>query len=228
LSDEPTRNDEDRPADSSRGDKRPVVQAAVYAALITGIIGAGATVLAAVIGHAQGQNEAGAAPKPTVTVTATATVTATPSPSGGSTSTGGARPGSHPGAGQGGQVRTMEVPISDGVGTGIDFDSGQVIPAGDGEMQYAVTETGTPELTGYNIYPYSVDVTSRNAGQEQCSMATTSDPDPKPITAFHKGLLFCVQFDTGRQVALLEQTKALGSSKTLNLRETIWPNLNSG
>ena len=90
-------------------------------------------------------------------------------------------------------------------------------------MQYHFSATGIPELTGYNTDPYSIDVTSQNTSKQQCITATTSDPDPNPITNFHKGLLFCIQLNSGQYVALVEETQAKGSSNTLDLRETLWP-----
>lgn len=200
-----------------------------FATVVAALILAAGGLIGVVIGRATSHGSA--TPQPTVIITVTAPVHGRVGSSapGGNGSAGGSATGEFPGAGKGGQVRTMKVPISSsGVGTGINFDTGEII-AGDGQMQYTTTETGTPELTGYSTSPYSIDVTSRNAGPQQCFTATNSDPDFKPITNFHKGLLFCVQFDgaNGRQVALLEQTEPLESSKALDLRETIWPTPNS-
>ena len=114
----------------------------------------------------------------------------------------------------------MTVPFSNY--TSLYFDTGKIAQSnGSSDAYYQpVGGSGVPELK-INI-PYSLDITDPNATEQQCLAAITHDPTFSPITAFHKGLLICIQ--TGNGVALIEQTKNLDQSNTLYLHEVYWLN----
>lgn len=188
--------------------------------IVAAVIGAAATIVAVLIANGAGAINiavAGAESTPTVTVTPrpapTVTVTA---PAGGG---GGGR------TAQGGQTRSLTVPLSQGGSTGVDLDKGQVLLNNNGDLNYQTSEAGSPELVGYLAHAYSVGVSSASIDKQGCMTATTTDPDAEPIVNFHKGLLFCVATGDGA-VALVEVTAGLGGSKTLHLHEVYWPNLN--
>ena len=187
------------------------------------IIGAIATILAGLIANGAGALHLSVSPvsTPTVTITPppapTVTVTA---PSSGSSETGSATclPG------QNCKVTNLKAPMGPASNepTGINLSQGVVgLNNPYGDIQFYAASDGAPELAGYND-TYSIDVTAQNASRQQCMSATDTAPDPNPITDFHPGLLVCVAIQGG--IALVEQTKPLGSSNTLYLQETYWPN----
>jgi hypothetical protein len=91
-------------------------------------------------------------------------------------------------------------------------------------MGFGSNSAGIPELDQEMAAAFSINVTAQNASEAQCQTATTSSPDADPITDFHVGLLFCVVPDRNNGgIALVEETKPLGSSKILYLREIYWP-----
>lgn len=198
------------------------------AVLIAGI-GAVATiaaaVIAAVVGHAQGQSEATPGPTVTATTTVTAgpTVTVTPGTSSGGGSTGGTSSASFPGAGQGGKVWTVTMPLSSNSVTGLDVDHGHVVLDSNEDIDYTLSNDGTPEIVKDEAAAISLDVAAQNAGKQQCMTATTSSPDASAITGIRRGMLFCVSSYANRGVALMEVTQSLGRSQVLHLRETYWP-----
>jgi hypothetical protein len=193
-------------------------------ALLSAAITGGAVILAAVIPVLIGAVHVSTVPAPTITVTATPTVTVTVTahPSGQAAS--GQGGGSHPGAGSGGVVRNLSVPLVQAPAyMSIDFDTGAVTESNGGEQAYyqMMGDTNVPELQ-INV-PFSLDVNSGNAGKQQCSMVTTSDPSVHSITRLSKGKLVCVQGNDG--IGLLEILQAVSSSaSTLRLRETYWSN----
>jgi hypothetical protein len=166
------------------------------------------------------------APVPTHTVTITPppapTVTVTvPSSGSGGTSSASCLPG------QNCKVSNLTAAIGSSGSAGIDLAQGQVVLNGlteSSHLSFQESDAGTPELIRYIADAYSEDVTAQNASRQQCQSATTTAPDPNPITDFHTGLLFCVAMGGG--IALVEQTKPLGNSNTLYLQDTYWPGPN--
>ena len=114
----------------------------------------------------------------------------------------------------------MSVPFTSNF-AGVDLVKGNVSLEFGGDINYRASDAGTPEIAAGPGTPYSLFVTSQNAGKQQCLTAANADPDATPITNLHKGLLFCVKPQNG--VALVEVVEPLGNSKTLYLRETYWP-----
>ena len=217
---------EQQPA-SSGGGKRDVV----IAAAITAVVGAIATIIAALIGHAQGKSEA--SPGPTVTTTTsvtaapTVTVTVTPSAAGNGGTGGGTSPASFPGAGQGGKVTTISVPLDPNSGNGIELNTAGVLLGSPwGDLTYQTSNDGDPEIINQMGNGVSTDITRSKAGEQGCQAAVNSDPSGKPIANFHVGLLICAVSNNARGTALLEQIQPLGAAKTLHLREIYWPSSN--
>jgi hypothetical protein len=184
--------------------------------------GAIATVAAAFIANKAGALNISVDNKPGATVTITPspapTVTVTVSPN--TNAPGPFRSPNCP-ASLGCQAWNLVVHMTPGGSTGIDFGTGTVQLQANDDMYYSKSPDGTLELTRYSASAFSTAVTPQNAGRETCQNVTASDPDPNPIANFHQGLLFCV--DTGQGVALVEETKPVGSDQILNLREFYWP-----
>jgi hypothetical protein len=191
------------------------------------IIGALATIFAALVANGAGALHISVASTPTPTVTITpspapaVTVTVSSSASSASSASGGAGP-TECLPGQNCKVWNLAVPMESGTATGINFDQGQVVLRSEGDMSFQAASDGIPELIGYYARAYSMDVTVQNASRQQCQNAVTSAPDANPITNFHTGLLFCVNTTSG--IALVRQTRPLGSSNILYLQDTYWPN----
>ena len=197
------------------------------AVIAAAVIGAIATVVGGLIANGAGALHIAVAPVPTHTVKITPapapTVTVTVS-SGGSGATGSATclPG------QNCKVWNLAVPMGNNTGspTGIAFDQGQVQLSNHGDLDFVPSNDGTAELISVEGAVLSIDVTAQDASRQQCQSATNSAPDADAITDFHVGLLFCISTGagTGHGIALVEQNKPLGSSNTLYLQETYWPN----
>ena len=191
----------------------PIIAAAV--------IGAIATIFAGLIANGAGalHISVSSAATPTVTITPppapTVTVTASSNGSGeaGSAS---CLPG------QNCKTSNLTVPIQSGNSTAINLEQGQVVLDSNGDLNFQAASDGTPELTGVYANAYSLDVIAQNASRQQCQKATNTAPDPNPVTNFHTDLLVCVS--VGHGIALIRQTEPLGSSNTLHLQETYWPN----
>ena len=124
--------------------------------------------------------------------------------------------------GQNCKTSNLTVPIQSGNSTAINLEQGQVVLDSNGDLNFQAASDGTPELTGVYANAYSLDVTAQNASRQQCQKATNTAPDPNPVTNFHTDLLVCVS--VGHGIALIRQTEPLGSSNTLHLQETYWPN----
>jgi hypothetical protein len=186
------------------------------------IIGAIATIFAGLIANGTGALHISVSPE------TTPTMTITPSPAPTVTVTASSNGSGEPGSasclpGQNCTARNLQVPIVRDSSTGINLEQGQVVLNSNGDIDIKVAPDGTPELTGgpfHNVY--SLDVTAQNASRQQCQNATNTAPDPDPVTNFHTGLLVCVSIGNG--IALIRQTEPLGSSNTLYLQETYWPN----
>ncbi len=111
---------------------------------------------------------------------------------------------------------------------GIDFSAGSVKINSGGDMTYAKSQNGTPQLTLDFGTAYSIDRSAAQSNEQGCQALTTSDPYTGPITGFHKGLTFCVATngnETG--IALVIETKLPGPNGELDLRELFWPNQNT-
>jgi hypothetical protein len=188
------------------------------------IIGGAATVGGAFIAKGTGAIDiiSGTASTPRVTITpkAAPTVTVTASPV-----------SSQPGPFQapdclpsdGCRAWNLVVQMTPGSATGVTFSTGTVVLNGNGDLQYQKSDDGIAELSIEDAQAFSVAVTAGDASRSTCANVTVADPDAKPITNFHKGLLFCVY--TGNQgTALVEETAPVGSSQDLDLREFYWPN----
>ena len=184
------------------------------------IIGAIATIVAGLIANGAGalRISVSSAATPTVTVTPPPAATVTVTASNGSGGVGSASCLS----GQNCKVTNLTVPLQSGGSTAINLEQGQVQLNNVGDLNFQAASDGTPELTGYFAKAYSLDVTAQNAGKQQCQNATNTAPDASPITDFHTGLLVCASVGNG--IALIRQTQPLGSSNTLYLQETYWPN----
>jgi hypothetical protein len=210
---------------SPSGDRKAVI----IAATITAVVGAVATILAALIGHAQGVSDASPGPTVTKTVTAepsaTVTVSASPTPQG---TEGNTAPAT--GCASASACKTANLSVSLGGGTEADATTidlshrAVLLNSYYGDLQFGPSNDGTPEITGTVSAIYSIDITSSNASQQQCQTAISSDPDRNPITNFHEGLLFCAQTNSGDGIALLEETQPLRSDHILHLHEIYWPN----
>ena len=200
--------------------------------LVIALIGAVAAILAAeVAAHAGGINIiSGSAPpaRTTVTITPSAqpaeTVTVTASPA--STNPGPvALADCHVSEGCKGYNLVVRPDVG-GSGTGITFATGSVEVGSAGDLEYEMSQDGTPEIVPYGpSKAYSVDVTTQQANEQGCIALTTSDPDNNPIEGFHQGLTFCVSI-AGQGVALVAETRPLGSDNVLYFRELFWPNSN--
>jgi hypothetical protein len=196
--------------------------------LAAAVIGAAATILVGFVANKAGAVHITFAPVPTHTVTITPppapTVTVAapsntvPSNSSGETGSTTCLPG------QNCKISNLSAPMgtSSGGPTGINLSQGAVALNNSGDLRFQAADDGAPELISDEATAYSEDVTAQNASRRQCQSATTTAPDPNPITNFHTGLLFCVATSGG--IALVEQTQPLGSSKTLYLQDTYWPN----
>jgi hypothetical protein len=197
----------------------------VLVAILVAVIGAAATITAAIIGHAQGQKEA--TPGPTVTVTASPTVTVTETASADGSSGSNATQSNICTAASGCVIRSMAVPLADS-GAVIDLATAHITLASFccHDLIYQTSSDGKPELKadgGGPVSNISLAVTAANKSLQQCTKATNQEPDSNPIVDFHKGLLFCVALGDSGEMALLEETSPLGSSGMLNLTETYWP-----
>ena len=207
-------------------------KAVIIAATITAVVGAVATILAAVIGHAQGVSDAAPGPTVTKTVTAGPSATVTVTTPTGAQGTTDPSP-SAPGCGSVPNCKTGSLSVSlggaiDVNATSIDLIHRAVLLNSDfGDLLFGTSGDGTPEITANVNAIDSVGVTVSNASQQQCQTAISSDPDANPITNFHKGLLLCAQTSNGNGIALLEETQPLGNDHILHLHEIYWPNPSS-
>jgi hypothetical protein len=202
--------------------KLPAKDRSWWPIIAAAVIGAIATIAAGLVANGAGALHIAVAPAATPTVTITpspapaVTVTVSSSASGGA---GSAKCLS----GQNCKVWNLNVPMGNaGSATGIHFDQGQVTLNYEGDLQFQSASDGAPELLSDGNAVYSVDVTAQTASRQQCQTATNSAPDANPITNFHTGLLFCVATG-GNGIALVRQTRPLGSSNILYLQETYWP-----
>jgi hypothetical protein len=187
------------------------------------IIGAIATIFAGLIANGAGALHISVAPAPTPTVTITPSSAPTATVTVSSSASAKANPANCL-PGQNCMVQNLHVPLRPPGGfAAINFAGGQVlINIAGQDMRFFTAPDGVPELTGDFARAYSTDITAQNASRQQCQNAVNSAPDADPITNFHTGLLFCVGTTYG--VALVKQTKPLGSSNILYLQETYWPN----
>jgi hypothetical protein len=191
-----------------------------WSTIIAAVIGAAATIVAALAASATGAVHISISDSSPVSVAATSkpvpTVTVTvPSPGGSVTPIGAGGPPPS-------LVRNLSAPLSNLGQTGIELDKGQVFLGGTGNISYeADGSTGNPEISLDQALAWSTDVDSQNASRQQCATATTEDPDANHITNIHKGLLFCVQV-TDNAFALVEVTQNLAGQKTLHLVDTYW------
>jgi hypothetical protein len=191
------------------------------------IIGAVATIIGGVIANGTGALHITIAPVPAKTVTITpepapaATVTESSGSSGGIGSIDCL-------SGQDCRTWNLTVPMGNftlNSETGIIFDLGQVLlDNSEGDMDFGSNSSGIPELSQVDAAAFSTDITAQNASKARCQTVTTSAPDANPIVDFHVGLLFCVLPSGNSGIALVEETKPLGSSNILYLKEIYWPN----
>ena len=207
-----------------RNGKPPSNDRSWWPTIAAAVIGAAATILVGFVVNKAGALHITFAPVPTHTVTITPppapTVTVT-EPSSGSGETGSATCS----PGQNCKVSNLSAPFSSSSSAGIDLAQGRVVLGYGGDLTLQASDAGTPEIIGYSATAYSEDVTAQNASRQQCQNATTTAPDANPVTNFHTGLLFCVATHSGG-IALVEQTKPLGTSNTLYLQDTYWPGPN--
>jgi hypothetical protein len=197
----------------------------VIAAAITAVVGAIATIVAALIGHAQGKSEAAPAPTVTATTTVTARPTATVTVSGGTSSAGGGSTGQASFAGA--RITNMEAQFNPGFNdAGIDLDKSMINYGGQGAFLYNQNASNSPILQPDAINSYSLHVTSQDASQAVCKTAVSQYPDQNAITGLRKGLLVCV--DTGNGIAILEITRNLDSANDLYVRDIYWANPTPG
>lgn len=205
-----------------RSQKLPTKDRSWWPIIAAAVIGAIATIVAGLVANGAGALHISVVPAtPTVTITPSpvpsVTVTVSSSASGGAGSVE-CLPS------QDCKVWNLTVPMGSSftTSTGINFNQGQVVLHSSGDMSFQAASDGTPELLGHFNIPYSMDVTTQNASRQQCQNSINSAPDADPITYFHTGLLFCIGTpDNG--IALIRQTRPLGSSNILFLQETYWP-----
>jgi hypothetical protein len=219
-------------ADSSSGDKaRSKSRRWLSHPLVTALVGAAAVILAAVIAARAGGIDivAGSAPSARATVT----ITPSPRPAVTVTVTAGAVPTNPgpvtlPGCSVSQRCKGYNLVVRPDPNsiTGITFATGSVAVNNTGDLDYQMSQDGTPEIVSdTSNVAYSVDVTPPQANRQGCVALTTSDPDANPIVGFHKGLTFCVSI--GQDVALVMETRPLGPDNILYLRELYWANPNS-
>jgi hypothetical protein len=215
---------------TERSNARRTRRDAWLIAVVAALIGAAATLIVGLISNSKATIDVitGSSPAPAkVTITpsaaprATVTVTASPVPT---------RPGpvTLPGcpASQGCKGYNLVVRPNEG----ITFATGALVPNTQGDLNYQRSEDGALEITSLNGDSfYSIDVARSQASKQGCQALTNSDVDTHPIMGFHKGLAFCVaiRVTPGGGLALVEQTRPLGSGGTLYLTEEFWPNDNS-
>lgn len=222
-------------ANRSQGDQAKTSEArgkrwdAWLIAIVAALIGAAATIVAGLLSNSNATIDVFTGSSPAhakVTITPsqhprpTVTVTAAPAPT------------------QPGPVTLPGCPASQGCkgynlvarpGVGITFATGAVMPNTAGDMDYQRSGDGALEIVPYGgSAVYSTDVTPQQANHQGCEALTTSDATTDPIRGFHQGLTFCVAINTTTGgIALLKETRPLGSDGKLYLRELYWPSGNS-
>jgi hypothetical protein len=208
---------EGSPDRQKQGARRSSGSGNILAAIIAAAATIVAAVLAALIGNSTGviTISAGSHPATTITITpaqARPTVTITESPA--STDPG---PVTLPNCqiSQGCRAFNLAVPLN----AGIAFATGSVSTTGNGDLYYSLGSDQQPQLASSGG-TYSTAVTSQTAGKSGCQAATTSAPSTNPIVTFQVGLTFCVAVTGG--VALVMETRPLGSDNVLYLRELFW------
>jgi len=192
---------------------------------VTALLGAAATVTAAVIANSAGAINISLPSTATPTVRVTETVTAAASTN--STTTASSSAGllniSCP-ADHNCKSYDLTAQYVNGSIAGIGVVDGSVATNGGNDVDFRASDDGSPEIVSYGARAYSTFVTTQNASMQQCLTATNSDPDPQPITKFYAGMLFCVVPNiVNSGVALFEETEPLDSSNTLHLHEIYWP-----
>lgn len=198
--------------------------------IVAAVIGAVATLGAALIANGAGAIDivtgSGAAPTVTITPEAAPTITVTASPV-----------PTAPGpvilpdcsASQQCVAWNLVARLTPNGDTGIDFAKGSVQLNGGGDLIYQTSQDGTPQLVKNDAGAYSTAVTARNASRATCQASAASAPDSNAIVTFHKGLFFCVATGaSGTGTALVEETEPLGSNDVLYLRELYWPDSSAG
>lgn len=133
------------------------------------------------------------------------------------------------GAGSGGSseadvaYRRLIVPLPPGGDEGnLLLDRGEVTTeCCEGDLTYSRNgDTAIPELTADDV-PYSTDVPSAAATQEECSQAVKTSPTITPIRRLRKGALICANTEGG--TSLLRISAPPRKNGTLLITQTFWP-----
>jgi len=187
-----------------------------WIAVLGAIIGAAATIAAALIGRRAGVVYVGIGAQPTMHPTAPTD----PSPA----ETG---PGSSANANAGTDpppdvwMLTIPVPNDPLQYTGVMLAQGVVGQSGgDSDIYYQRSQTDNKPEIAFND-PYSVSLTAPNPTKEDCQAAVNHSPGQGPVTDLQSGQSICVQINSGG-IALLQIVQPPDTNGAIRVRDIYW------
>jgi hypothetical protein len=186
-----------------------------WIAILGAIIGAAATIAAALIGRSAGVVYVGIGAQPTMHPT----VPAAPSSAGtGPGSSADARAKIGPPTDQ--WMLTIPVPDDPNQYTGVMLAQGVVgQSSGASDIYYERSSTDNRPEIAFN-QPYSVSLTAPNPTKGECQAAVNHSPGQGPLTDLQGGQYICVQIDSG--IALLQIVQPPDTTGVVRIRDTYW------
>jgi len=185
-----------------------------WIAVLGAIIGAAATIAAALIGRSAGVVYVGIGAQPTTPPTASTPARAGPGSSANATASNISRPTDV-------WMLTIPVPNDPLQYTGVMLAEGVVGQSGgDSDIYYQRSQTDNrPEIAFGD--PYSVSLTTANPTKEDCQAAVNHSPGQGPATDLQSGQSICVQINSGG-IALLQIVQPPDTNGVIHVRDTYW------
>jgi hypothetical protein len=184
-----------------------------WIAVLGAIIGAAATIVAALIGRSAGVVYVGIGAQPTMQPTAPSSARTGLGSSAAATAKIG-----HP---TDVWMLTIPVPNDPLQYTGVMLAQGVVGQSGGGsDVYYQRSQTDNRPEIQFND-PYSVSLTAPNPTKEDCQAAVSHSPGQGPVTDLQSGKSICVQINNGG-IALLQIVQPPDTNGVIRVRDIYW------
>jgi len=188
-----------------------------WIAILGAIIGAAATIAAALIGRSAGVVYVGIGAQPTMHRVAQASLS--PARTGPGSSADPTAPSKSPPTDV--WMLTIPVPNDSLQYTGVMLAQGVVGQSGgESDIYYQRSQTDNRPEIAFND-PYSVSLTAPNPSKEECQAAVNHSPGQGPVTDLQSGQSICVQVNSGG-TALLQIVQAPDSNGVIRVRDIYW------